>query len=516
MSNVIEAQTPKKAALPRILEASQISPDFLRDESRMEGKAGYAAFPISTDEVSALMAWAKERSLPVTVSGGRTGIAGGAVPDGGLLLSLTRLQKIGAVQQDSDGRPYVFSGAGVLLSELQNHLITKKSGLFFPPDPTETSATIGGMIACNASGAHTYSYGPTRKYVKSITAVLPDGDIVRLQRGQAVAGPDGSFVLKKADGAELRGKVPLYPQPETKNAAGYFSGSGMDLVDLFIGSEGTLGVVAEAELYLLPNPEIQFNAMFFLSSEAAAIELTESLRRLSSIEVTAIEYFDPLSLELLRGRRQSMKAASMVPPGMPQGKAVAGLFVDVTSKKADVSAAAEALREAGASLSKGRAVAVWAAFDKDERERLRKFRHALPETVNSLIAERRKSHPQITKLGTDMAVPDRFLSEIMSVYRRELDANRLDYVIFGHIGNNHLHVNILPRNPDEYALGKRLYAGFAKDVLSMKGSVSAEHGVGKLKRNFLQLMLGDEGLDQMRRVKAVFDPEMRLGPGTLF
>ncbi len=515
MSNVIEAKAPKKTALPKVLEGSQISSDFLRDESKMEGKAACAAFPMTTDEVSALLHWAHERSLPVTVSGGRTGIAGGAVPDGGLLISLAKMQKIGAVQNDAAGMPYVYCGAGVLLSDLQNQLTFKKTGLLFPPDPTETSATIGGMIACNASGAHTFRYGPTRKYVKSIKAVLPDGETLSLERGQAFAAADGSFVLRKSGGGEIAGRVPLYPQPATKNAAGYYSGAGMDLIDLFIGSEGTLGVVTEAEVYLIPNPELQFSAMFFTCSEEAAIELTVKLRDLKGLEITAIEFFDPASLALLRERRERMKAASMVPPGVPEGREVAGIYVDVSSTKASVASDAKLLQEAAASLKSGKVAATFAAFDKDERERFRKFRHALPETVNTLISERRKAHPKITKLGTDMAVPDEHLAAILSVYRRALNANKLEYVIFGHIGNNHLHVNILPRDHDEYALGKSLYAAFAKEVLAMKGSISAEHGIGKLKKGFLQMMLGDDGIEQMRAVKKVFDPGLRLGPGTL-
>ncbi len=514
MSNAIEAIAPKGAPLPKILEGDQISPDLLRDESRMEGNASCAAFPLTTEEVSALMRWAASRKMPVTVSGGRTGIAGGAVPDGGLLISLSKMQRIGLVEKDDDGRSFVSCGSGVLLSELQNNLHVKKTGLFFPPDPTETSATIGGMIACNASGAHTYHYGPTRGYVRSIKAVLPDGGVISLKRGDVKAKADGSFVLKRGRD-EIRCHVPLYLQPKTKNAAGYYSGAGMDLIDLFIGSEGTLAAITEAEVYLLQTPEIQFSAMFFTSSEAAAIELTVKLRELKGIEISAIEYFDPGSLALLRERRQRMKAASMVPPGVPEDPKAAAIYVDVCTTKGKVAADAELLKNASGVLASGSVIGTFAAFDKDERERFRKFRHALPETVNSLIAERKKRHPKLTKLGTDMAVPDERLNEIMAVYRKALDARKLSYVIFGHIGNNHLHVNILPKSMDEYAVGKGLYADFAKEVLSMKGSISAEHGIGKLKRGFLQLMLGESGMEQMRLVKQAFDPAMALGPGTL-
>jgi D-lactate dehydrogenase (cytochrome) len=304
--------------------------------------------------------------------------------------------------------------------------------------------------------------------------------------------------------------------PKTKNAAGYFSGAGMDLIDLFIGSEGTLAAIVEAEVYLLPSPELQFSVMFFLDSEAAAIDLVRSLRSSKDADITAIEYFDPGSLALLRDRRERMKAASMVPPGLPDSKAAAAIYVDVSSAKAKAASDAALLKKLSSFLPSGRVIGTFAAFDKDERERFRKFRHALPETVNTIISGRKRQFPKLTKLGTDMAVPDERLSDIMAVYRKALDARGLDYVIFGHIGDNHVHVNILPRDMDEYAAGKEIYASFAKAVLSMNGSISAEHGIGRLKTGFLQLMMGDSGIEQMRRLKAAFDPASLFGRGVLF
>jgi len=514
--NIIQAEKASGNAVPEICGASAVSADFLRDESRMEGKSDFAAFPTSTEEASAVMKWAFSKGLELTVSGGRTGISGGAVPAGGLLLSLCKMKKAGKIFKDSDGKTLVRCEAGLSLAELQNYLIFEKSGCFFPPDPTETTASIGGMIACNASGAHTFRYGPTRKFVNGLTAVLVNGDIVRIRRNDSFAADDGGFVLRFSDGHEVSARIPSYSQPLTKNAAGYYSGRGMDLIDIFIGSEGTLALITEAELILLPKPESEFNAMFFLSSEDAAVELTEKLRSEAGEGLTAIEYFDPAALGLLRERRLRMGPASAVPPGVPQDKNSAGIYLDIASEKIETAQIAERISGIARKLKHGHVLAEWAAFDRDERERLRKFRHALPETVNSIIAERRKSNSAITKLGTDMAVPDEFLETILKTYRKELDANSLEYVIFGHIGNNHLHVNILPSNTEEYTLGKKLYADFARTVLSMNGSISAEHGIGKLKKNFLAMMLGEKGIEEMKNLKKAFDPDFRLGKGTLF
>ena len=155
------------------------------------------------------------------------------------------------------------------------------------------------------------------------------------------------------------------------------------------------------------------------------------------------------------------------------------------------------------------------ATEPREHERLRLFRHAVPEAVNLRIARIQRDCPDITKLGTDMAVPDEHLDGMLALYRKRLEAEGLEYVIFGHIADNHLHVNILPHTEDEYARGKEIYKGFAQEAVARGGTVSAEHGIGKLKTFLLPLLYGEEGVEEMRRVKRLFDPGGRLNPGTL-
>ena len=140
----------------------------------------------------------------------------------------------------------------------------------------------------------------------------------------------------------------------------------------------------------------------------------------------------------------------------------------------------------------------------------------MPEAVNLLIDERRKQEPHLTKLGTDMAVPDAALDHILPLYRRTLLAAGLEHVIFGHIGNNHVHVNILSRTMRDYETGKQLYLDWAREVLRLGGTVSAEHGIGKLKTALLREMYGAEGIAQMQAVKRLFDPAGCLNRGNLF
>jgi D-lactate dehydrogenase (cytochrome) len=510
---------------------------YLSDESRRRGQAEGLCRPQTTAEVSALLREASRTACIVTVSGARTGLTAGAVPEGGLILGMERMNHICGLRREDDGGLLIHCEASVTLAELQTAIRSgnftdqdrwsegsrqtlkemRQGGqrFFYPPDPTETGASLGGTVACNASGAHTFRYGPTRHYVNWLKLVLADGSILALERGTCFADANGHFALQRGDGQRTSGQVPSFSQPATKNAAGYFSGAGMDLIDLFIGSEGTLGVITEVELRLLPLPEASCAAMLFCPDEASALQLTENLRRDQDLRgIEAIEYFGPNALCLMRKRRGELGAASGVPECLPQDAACA-IYLDIGTTCVQMLKALEKISSHSTALGLDPEVC-WTAVAQDERERLRVFRHALPEAVNQRIADTRRTFPDITKLGTDMAVPDESLSEIMRLYRQRLEQAGLEYVIFGHIGNNHLHVNILPRTPQEYQNGHDIYREFAQAVTALHGSVAAEHGIGKLKADFLELMLGPEGIAQMRAVKNVFDPEGRLGRGTLF
>ena len=155
----------------------------------------------------------------------------------------------------------------------------------------------------------------------------------------------------------------------------------------------------------------------------------------------------------------------------------------------------------------------WAGYEMREIERFKHFRHLLPETINGIIAERKRQIPQLHKLGTDLAVPDERLRDMWAVYRDTLNGEGLEWVAFGHIGNNHLHVNILPRDLPELEKGIAAYDDLARQAVAFGGVVSAEHGIGKIKSRLLSLMYSDAQIGQMKAVKAALDPEMLINPG---
>ena len=506
--------------------------EYLRDESRSAGTAETISFPENEDEIRQVLQELHGAHTPVTVQGSRTGLAAGAVPAGGHVMNLMRQNRYLGLRQDEVGTFYLRVQPGVILSELRKNLAKKtipQTGWdaeslaalealeaapeqFFPTDPTETSAALGGMAACNASGARSYAYGPVRGHISALRVVLADGDVVALHRGE-VSATGRHLALTTESGRVLELDLPGYQMPQTKNASGYYIADDMDAVDLFIGSDGTLGIISELELVLAPLPQVTWGVNCFFENEDAAVSFVDAARG-ELPRAVAMEYFDAAALDILRTQREASVAFSALPKLEERFK-----FCVYVELEADSEAEAlEELARLGQLLTAhgGSERDTWVARTDVDRECQRFFRHAVPESVNMLIDERRRTSPGITKLGSDMSVPDEHLADIVAHYRATLAEAGLESAAWGHIGNNHLHVNILPRDMDDYAAGKRLFVEWARTVTEMGGAVSAEHGVGKIKRDFLTIMYGEEHIRQMAALKRQLDPYAQLGRGNLF
>jgi D-lactate dehydrogenase (cytochrome) len=494
---------------------------YLADASNTAG--GHAArvvFPESPEEVARALAEAAHARTPVTVAGAGTGVVGGRVPHGGVVLSTARLNRVGEFVRETLAGGWATAGAGVVLSDFQRE--AKARGLLYPPDPTEGSCYLGGTVATNASGARTFKYGPTRVYVRGLKVALTTGDLLDLRRGELSAGADGSVNITLGGGRRIEARLPTYTMPSTrKHAAGYFVAPGMDLVDLFVGSEGTLGVVTEVELSLLAQPEgVLAGVVFFreeeqllafvrdarersLRTRAASTGLPDGGPTPNGVEVgldsRALEYFDGESLNFLRERY----------PLVPLKAAGAVFFEQETTPRTEEYLMGEWLEL----VEKHDALAddSWFGTNEHDRAEMRAFRHALPVMVNEWLARRGQR-----KVSTDMAVPDAAFPEMLRFYKETLRAGRLSYVIFGHIGDNHVHVNILPRDDAEQAAAREVYGRFVERAVRLGGTVSAEHGVGKIKREYLRALYGELHLREMAELKRAFDPACVLGRGNVF
>jgi D-lactate dehydrogenase (cytochrome) len=520
--------------------------EYLRDESRLTGKADSVSFPESEAEIQEALEKLAAISMPVTVQGSRTGITGGAVPLQGHILNLSRMNRIVGLRYEHPDSFFLTVQPGLKLQELSQALqaksfgtsawskgslaaldIFKKQGpYFFPPDPTETTASLGGMAACNASGARSFHYGATRNYINALQIILADGSKLWLRRGQDVSS-DGNFLLPdrmeqpgqqaKTGSRTIQGRLPSYKRAAVKNAAGYFTGQNIDLLDLFIGAEGTLGIISGLEIKLIPAPKMIWGGVFFFTQEQKAVAFVNDLKKDGFLKqqqkegswLAVIEFFDRRSLSLVSTlAHQDLPAAPL--------QAAAALYLEIHGQSEDNIGAcflhiAELVTKAGED-----AEANWLAANAKQLKKLTDFRHAVPEAINLLLDSYKKEQPELTKLGTDMAVGDEKLMEVYKLYHSLLDPSGLDFAMFGHIGDNHIHVNIIPKTGTEYLQGKELYNTMARSVLAMGGTISAEHGIGKLKRELLAAMYGEEGLKQMRELKTCFDPQWLLSRGNLF
>lgn len=515
----------------RILSFESIGAEYLRDESRSMGTAEYAAFPLCEADVIDALRFAEEKDLPVTIQGGRTGLAGAAVPNGGLILNLSRMDRLTGMSF-RNGKYILSAEPGVVLLELRKMISTRKIDTagwdeasretflrfsadkeqFFPTDPTETSATIGGMAACNASGARSYHYGAMRRHVDGLRMILADGRALTLHRGEVLAR--GLLVsLPCEDGSSICFTLPSYHMPAVKNASGYYVAPDMDLVDLLVGSDGTLGVITELYLILDPLPDTIWGSACLFADEASALTFVDRVRK--NPVIASVEYFDAGALTILREQKKAGSAFAALQEIPDWTESI--VYVELHCGSED-EALTELLR-IGELLeaSGGSEENTWVARNQSDLDNLMFFRHAVPESVNMNIDKLRKKDPAITKMGSDMSVPDDRLFDVMALYRRDIAKIGVRSAMWGHIGDNHLHVNLLPESSEEAARVKAMFESWAGTITrEMGGAVSAEHGVGKLKASFLEIMYGPAHIEEMRAVKRAFDPAWRLGIGNLF
>jgi len=499
--------------------------NYLTDASNMPGgHADRLVVAENADEVAAVLAECSAENTPVTVSGARTGTVGGAIPFGGVILSLEKLNGI-AIDQE---RRTATVGAGVILGDLQKEV--ERVGLFYPPDPTEWSCHIGGNIATNASGARSFKYGATRDHVEGLRVVLSTGEFLSLRRGEAVAA-DGIVKVVTENGRAIEIRVPTYERPRVrKNVSGYFTSNDLDAVDLFIGSEGTLGVVVEATLRLLEKSKGFFSGIVFFPEESDLLAFVEDVRGSSRknqvaaapgsdksadegvrvpkradggvrvpVDAALLEYFDKNSLKLIAEKF----------PETPPNMAGAIFFEQETTPENE-----DVLFEAWNGLLEMHNAAQdesWFTTNEQDLKKMREFRHSLPVTVNERVVRNKQK-----KIGTDMAVPDDRFKGFLRFYNETLEASGIEYVIFGHIGDAHLHANLLPKTDEEATRSRHIYGRCIAQAIMLGGCVSAEHGIGKLKRNYLAAMMGERYLNEMAEVKRALDPRGILGRGNMF
>lgn len=477
--------------------------NFLVDASNYMGNCEAVYFPNSADEVKEIIKEANKSKTAVTIAGNGTGLTGGRVPLEGVVVSTEKLNKIREVNTENN---FAKVQAGVVLKDFQNCINEKK--YFYPPDPTETNCFIGGVIATNASGAKTFMYGATRNFVEALDIVLPDGNTLGLKRGSVFA-KGNTISFNSHEGQSYKIEIPNYKLPEVKNAAGYFLKNGMDAIDLFVGSEGTLGIITEAKIKILPMPEKILSCVVFFESEFDGLNFISEARYISKsiinedninrLNARALEFWDEKALRFLQEDYQQIKSSF---------KCAVWFEQEINSVNEDF-----LMNEWVALIEKhnGNENNVWVGFSNSEIDEIKNFRHAISYKVNEFITRN-----NFRKLGTDVAVPDKHFEKFyFNCKSIVVDAN-INFVAYGHFGNSHLHLNMLPEDEKQFILGKEIYKHICREAINLGGTISAEHGIGKMKTDYLVMMYGEKNVREMAKIKKYLDPNLILNIGNMF
>jgi FAD/FMN-containing dehydrogenase len=447
---------------------------YSRDASGLEMVPDAVARPTSVAEVAEVVKSALASGMTVTAAGAQTSTTAASIVDRGVLLSLRAMSRILDIDP---ARRVARVEPGLTIGALNEELAPL--GLRFAPDPTsENDATIGGAIACNASGARSLRYGATRTHVRGVTLVNGVAEVVELRR----------------------------PQLE-KNTVGFHAAQ--DPVDWIVGSEGTLGVVVEAELSLVRRParEIWLAIPFETERDALAfiVQAREQTDRAAVARAQCLEFFDAQALEIARAHL-----------GTPQWMAGAGSLVYLEQPMED-DGAIDAVLDVWLSVAEAfdaRTDAIDVYDDPAALRDARRFRHAVPAHMNERGAARRAFGGR--KVSTDWAVPYPRLGEALDFARRAADERRVTHAVtYGHAGNGHPHQNFIAHDGDELARINAVVEETIRHVLSMGGTVAAEHGLGKLKRHWLEIQLTPTQLEVMRAIKRTLDPGGLFAPGNV-
>jgi D-lactate dehydrogenase (cytochrome) len=503
---------------------------YLEDAAHFPG--GHArglAFVSSERDIAELLASGSD-VLPV---GAQSSLTGAATPMGELLLSTARLNRIPEI-----GPSTARVQAGVTLAELDAVLDAHKR--YYPPAPTFHGAFVGGTVATNAAGAATFKYGTTRDWVQALTIVLPTGDVLDVERG-TVQAHDGAFDLQLAD-CRVCVAAPRYSMPRVpKVSAGYFSRPKMDLIDLFIGSEGTLGVVTEVTVRILSERPAFCLAFVPFTDQDSALRFVRALREAAhetwrtrdprGVDIAAIEHFDRRILALLR--EDGIDRLYRV--RWPDETVVALLVTlelspDTSSERAydEIGRARDAnapdtplvrffrMMDGAGALDD---VEIAVPGDRARAAQLVGVREAAPAAVNQRVARAKQTiDPRIEKTAADMIVPFERIEEFMCCYVQEFGRRGLDWAVWGHISDGNVHPNVIPRSLADVDAAKAAILELGRVAIRLGGSPLAEHGVGRnpIKQQLLRELYGDAGIEDMRRIKRAIDPAGILSPGVLF
>ena len=522
------SRPPSSAAV-----ASNTDPElidrFLEDAAHYPGGRATAVMrPRTIDELSACLRGAQR----LLVVGAQSSLTGGATPANDVVVATEFLDSI-RIEGDR-----IRAGAGVPLQIVQDTLF--RVGRWFPPVPTYLGAFAGGAVATCAAGAATFKYGTVRNWVDGMTVVLAGGDVIEMTRGQYVASSHGTFEIETSTGLRSIRLPPVVVPAVPKCSAGYFVQPDMDLMDLFIGSEGTLGAIAEIVFKTARVPGGLCRAFVPVAGESEGIALVGELRQASiatwrsrdpnGIDIAAIEHLDARSIQVVREDGVDRRLDIALPAGSgiallidlelsPEAAStdlwrVIESALEPSAKDSALTRFCRVLRRHGAMDD----AEITMPGDRSRAAAFAELREAVPAGVNRRVAHAKQRDQAISKTAADMIVPyDRF-GEMMTACRRLFAERDLDLAVWGHISDGNVHPNVIPRSAGDVEKGREAILALGAWVIALGGSPLAEHGVGRnpIKQELLRQLYGASGVAAMRAIKLSLDPHGSLASGVIF
>ncbi len=504
----------------------------MRDAAAMQGSGAIGLLRPKTE--MQLAHWlVAHPTPPLLAQGALTSLTGGATPNNDVVIDFSKMTQMGIINRTTNS---LTVGAGLILNNLQEALADEN--LYYPPAPTHDGATIGGNVATNAAGAATFKYGCTRDWVKRIRVVLRHGDVLEIRRGENTLRHGDTLRITGSRQIEL--PMPTYRSPNVKKAsAGYFVKDPWDPIDLFIGSEGTLGFITEVEVGVVPRPRV-VTGLLFVDSTAQAIKIVEALReqslqtrknkRANGLEVRSIEYFDDRCLSLLREQNKLSEYAIVVPEHTTSCLLFEQELESGMSDEEIVDRLVAASEGRGGNDALGALMAILTQYevmetaelampsDTRRKTQLAAVREAIPLAISDWLVQQQRNHPEVHKAGGDMIVPFASFGDMLERYYEIFGQEQVDVAVFGHISDGNVHPNALPRDAKDMKGAKLALMALAAEVKERGGCPLSEHGVGKhpLKKQMLAHFWGKKTMNQMRAIKRAFDPNWTLGRGVLF
>ena len=439
----------------RVLDAPESLLCYGYDATRQMGQPQLVVLPEDTAQVAAVMSIAQQLQIPVFPRGAGSGMSGGSVPvSNGIVISLTRMKKI--LEIDLDNLMAVVE-PGVITGELQEAVL--KHGLMYPPDPASLAfSTIGGNVAENAGGPRAVKYGVTGNYVSGLEVVLPDASIINT----------GNKCVKSV--------------------------SGYDLTHLFVGSEGTLGIITKIFLRLVSAPAVTHTLLLaFADMEKATRAITQMVRQ--RIIPSTTEFLDRHSINAIR---------DSLPFTLPEEVRTL-LLVEVDGNAESVKHESSAIQK----LVESSTLMILTASNQQERDALWQARRSLSPAIAKIAPD---------KLNEDIAVPRTAIPEVLKQIEAIAGKTDLPIVCFGHAGDGNIHVNVMldKSDPQQARMGEKAVKEIFAATIELGGTLSGEHGIGNTKAEFFPLEWSPATITAMQAVKRAFDPQNILNPGKIF